>query len=89
LAKQSEFVASIRSFCRFFLYIRCTSPIGGVRITEPIVLAQHKGNERIVEAQTPIRCASPIVEKLPINFAVLTGHGNIFNMKRRQIKNLK
>ncbi len=45
----------------WIFYIRCTSPIGGVRIAEPIVLAWHKGNEGIGEVWTPIHRASPIV----------------------------
>ncbi len=45
-------------------FIRCASPIGGVQIAGPIVLAQHKGNRRIGEAQTPIRCALPIVTEI-------------------------
>jgi hypothetical protein len=30
-----------------FFFIRCASPIGGVRVAAPIVLAEHKGNEII------------------------------------------
>jgi hypothetical protein len=51
---------SVRSFRRFF-YIRCALPTGGVQIAVPIVLAQHKGNEKIGEVGTPVCCASPIV----------------------------
>ncbi len=40
------------------------SPIGGVRIAAPVVLAQHKRYKRIDEALTPICCASPIVIEL-------------------------
>jgi hypothetical protein len=36
---------------------------------------QHKGNERIGKAQTPVRHALPIYN-LSINFAVLTGNRN-------------
>ncbi len=50
-----------KKFLRIFFYIRCASPIGRVWIAEPIVLAQHKENERIDEARTPICSASPIV----------------------------
>ncbi len=59
-AKQGKFVAPIRSF-RGFFYVRCASPISGVRIAAPIVLAQHKDNERIGEAWKTIRSSSPIV----------------------------
>ncbi len=59
-AKRGEFVAPIRSF-RGFFYVRCASPIGGIRIAAPIVLAQYKENERIGEARETIRSASPIV----------------------------
>ncbi len=38
-----------------------TSPIGGIRMAAPIVLAQHKENERIGEARVTICSASPIV----------------------------
>jgi hypothetical protein len=58
-------VVQIRSanmkFSWIFFYVRCASPIGGVRIVAPIVLAQHKENQRIGEAQLAIRSASPIV----------------------------
>jgi hypothetical protein len=39
-------------------------PISGVRITAPTVLAQHKEIERLGEALTPVRSASPIVIEL-------------------------
>ncbi len=45
-------------------YVRCASPNSGVRIAAPIVLAQHKENERIGEAWITIRSASPIVIEL-------------------------
>jgi hypothetical protein len=61
-AKRSEFAAPIRSFHGFFF--RCPSLTGGVRIAAPIVLAQYKGNERIGEARTSIRRASPIVTEI-------------------------
>ena len=60
IGKAGEFVAPIRSFGGFF-YVRCASPISGVRIAAPIVLALHKDNERIGEARRTIRSASPIV----------------------------
>jgi hypothetical protein len=44
-----------------FFYIRCASPIGGARISGPIVFALHKEKERIGEARTTIRSALPIV----------------------------
>jgi hypothetical protein len=34
---------------------------GSTTLAEPVVLAQYKGNERIGEARTTIRSASPIV----------------------------
>jgi hypothetical protein len=51
----------IQNFCGFFLF---ALPIGGVRIAGPIVLAQHKGKERIGKAQATIRCASPVVTEI-------------------------
>ncbi len=62
-AKHSEFVAPIRGF-RGFFYVRCASPISGVRITEQTVLAQHEENERIGEARKTIRSALPIVTEI-------------------------
>ncbi len=59
-AKRGEFVAPIQSF-RGFFYVRCASPLGGIRIAAPIVLAQHKENERIGEARETIRSVLPIV----------------------------
>jgi hypothetical protein len=38
----------------------CALPFSGVRIAEPIVLAQHKGHERIGLAQKAIWHTSPI-----------------------------
>jgi hypothetical protein len=48
-------------FSQIFFYVRCASPIGGVRIVAPKVLAQHKKNERIGKTQLTIRSTSPIV----------------------------
>ncbi len=48
-----------KKFSRIF-YVRCASPIGRVRIVAPIVLAQHKENERIGKALLSIRSATPI-----------------------------
>jgi hypothetical protein len=48
---------------RIFI-IRCASPISGARIAAPIVLAQYKEHERIGEARTSTRRASPIVIEL-------------------------
>jgi hypothetical protein len=53
----------ILRFSRIF-HIRRASPISGERIVAPIVLAQHKRNERIGKAQTPVCGASPIVIEL-------------------------
>jgi hypothetical protein len=47
-------------FSRIF-YVRCASPLGGVQIVTPIVLAQHKKNERIGKARLTVRSTSPIV----------------------------
>jgi hypothetical protein len=60
MGKTGRICSANNKFFLFF-YIRCASPIGGVQVTEPIVLAQHKENKRIGEARTPIRSASPIV----------------------------
>jgi hypothetical protein len=68
-------------FADFF--IRCALPISGERIAAPIVLAQHKEHKRIGKVRTSMRRASPIVIKLPYNFAVVTGNGNMFNARRR------
>ncbi len=51
------------NFSRNF-YVRCASPISGVRIAAPLVLAQHKENERIGKARITIRSALPIVIEL-------------------------
>ncbi len=67
-AKRGEFVAPIQSFRRFFK-VRCASPICGTRIAVPIVLAQHKENERIGEARETIRSASPIVIEIAYLFS--------------------
>jgi hypothetical protein len=50
-----------KKFSRIFFYVCCASPIGRERIAGPIILALHKENERIGEAQTTIRSALPIV----------------------------
>ncbi len=34
-------------FSRIFFYVRCASPIGGIKLAAPIVSAQHQENERI------------------------------------------
>jgi hypothetical protein len=63
LAKQGAFAVPIRKFSR--IYHNChASPISGVRIAAPIVLAQHQGNERIGKARTPVCRTLPIVIEL-------------------------
>ncbi len=47
-----------------FFFIHFALLISGERIAEPIVLAMHKEHERIGEARTSMRHASPIVIKL-------------------------
>ncbi len=37
----------------------------------------------------PFAALRLLLQKLPTNFAVLTGNGNMFNMRRRRNKNLK
>ena len=59
-----EFAAPIITFSWIF-HICHASPISGVRIVAPIVLAQHKDNERIGKARTTIRSTSPIVIEIP------------------------
>ncbi len=49
-------------------YVLCASPISGVQIVAPIVLAQHKENERIGEARLTVRSASPIVIEIALYF---------------------
>jgi hypothetical protein len=61
--KRGEFVAPLKRFSWIF-NIRHASPITGVRIAAPIVLPQHKENEKIGEARTLVRRASPIVIEL-------------------------
>jgi hypothetical protein len=87
-ANSIEFIAPIRRFLGFF-FIRCAAPIGGVWITGPMVLAQHKGNERIGEAQTAIHSALPIVIEIAYYFALLIGNGIMLNKGRWQMKNSK
>jgi hypothetical protein len=50
-------------FSRNFVYLP-RLPISGARIAVQIVLAQHKGHERIGEARTSKCCALPIVTEL-------------------------
>jgi hypothetical protein len=54
-----------------------------------MVLAQHKGNERIGEAQTAIHSALPIVIEIAYYFALLIGNGIMLNKGRWQMKNSK
>jgi hypothetical protein len=49
-------------FVDFFSYR--ASPMNGVQIPPPIVLAQHKERESIGKAQIPMRRASLVVRKL-------------------------
>ncbi len=66
-AKRGAFAVPILRFLRIF-HIRRASPISGVRIVSPIILALHKRNERIGKARTPVRRASPIVIELAYKF---------------------
>jgi hypothetical protein len=56
-----KFIAPIISLTYIFLFTALRLRIGGIQIAGPIVLAQHKGNKRIGEAQTTFRSASHIV----------------------------
>jgi hypothetical protein len=95
-AKRGTFAAPIgeagrirstnKKFLQIFFFIHCASPIGGVRIVGPIVLAQHKRNKRIGKAWKTVRSALPIVIESPISIAVLTGNGNMFNTSWWRIK---
>jgi hypothetical protein len=76
-----------KKFWRIFFC--CASHIGRVRIVGPIVLAQHKGNERIGKAWTPICDASPIVIEIAYQFCHPDGNGNMFNTRQWRIKNSK
>jgi hypothetical protein len=49
-------------------FIRYAAPVGKVRITGPLALPQHKGNERIGEAWKTFRCALPIVTDIAYYF---------------------
>ncbi len=49
IGKAGRIRSANKKFSQMFL-VRCALPIGGVRIAGPIVLVQHKGNERIGEA---------------------------------------
>ncbi len=62
-AGRGKFTAPKIRFSWIF-HIRRATPISGVRIVAPIVLAQHEEHERIGEARTPVRRASPIVIEL-------------------------
>jgi hypothetical protein len=64
-AKRDAFAAPILGFSQIF-HIHRTSPISRVRIAAPVVLAQHKRNERIGKVRTPICSASPIVIELTL-----------------------
>jgi hypothetical protein len=61
-----RYSSRLRPVIRFLwiFHIHCISPISGVRIAAPMILAQHKGNERMGKARTPVRCTSPIVVEL-------------------------
>jgi hypothetical protein len=62
IGKAGQICSANKKFLRIlFTYLRCASPIGGARIAGPIILAQHKENERIGEARITILSSSPIV----------------------------
>jgi hypothetical protein len=61
IGKAGQIRRANMKFCTDFFYVHCALPIGGVRIVAPIVLAQHKENERIGEARLTICSALPIV----------------------------
>jgi hypothetical protein len=63
IGEAGRFRSASNKVSRIFHICRA-SPISGVRIAAPIVLAQHKKHERIGEARTSMRRASPIVIKL-------------------------
>jgi hypothetical protein len=67
IGKAQRIRSANEEFSRFFL-IRCALPISGARIVGPIVLALHKGNERIGEARATNRSASPIVIEITNKF---------------------
>jgi hypothetical protein len=53
-----------KEFHRFLFFFHCASPICGVKIAGPIVLAQQKGYERVDKAWTSIRRTSPFVTEI-------------------------
>ncbi len=66
-SKQGAFAALTQKIREFFL---CHAlPISGVRITAPIVLAQHKGHKRINEVQKAIQHALPIFFEIASSFS--------------------
>jgi hypothetical protein len=65
--RRSGALSPILRFSRIF-HIHRASPISGIRIVAPIVLAQYKSNERIGEARTPVCRTSPIVIQLAYKF---------------------
>jgi hypothetical protein len=70
-------------------FICCALPTGGVRIAAPIVLAQHKEHERIGEALTSIRWASPIVIELAFLFRCTDWKRNYIQYQATANKKLK
>jgi hypothetical protein len=67
IGEERQIRSANEKFSRIF-FIRCASPISGERIVEPIVLALQKGNERIGEARTTNRNASPVVIEIANKF---------------------
>ncbi len=61
IGKARRICSDSKKFLQNFFFLRCALPIGRVRIAEPIVLAQHKRNERIGEARMTTLSTSPIV----------------------------
>jgi hypothetical protein len=60
ISEAGQIRSANKKFSRIF-FLHCAKPIGGVRIPEPIVLAQHKENERIGKARKTVHSALPIV----------------------------
>ncbi len=72
------FAAPTGKFRGFFL-MNMLRLFSRVKIAAPIVLAQHKGHERIGRARRRACYALPGVTELP--YEVLSGHGKVFSTR--------
>ncbi len=77
-----------KKFLRIF-FIRCASPISGNESQCQQYLRSITNTQEQAKRGHPCAALRLLLQNLPINFAIVTGNGNMFNARRRRNKSSK